>query len=212
MSKNKNNSKLIKNDEVFSDKTLFSELSQLIEQSRQPSATYANSTLTMLFWQVGKRINDEVIDNQRAEYGKLIVSTLSTQLEVKYGRNFAERNVRRMMQFAEQFAEFEIVSPLAIQLSWSHFVELLPLKSEGAKLFYTELSVKETLGVRDLRKQIANKTFERTEIANLQTSQASILPINTFKDPYLLDFIGLQNGYLEKDIETAILHELETFE
>lgn len=198
-------------NKAFSDTTLFVELSQLIEQSRHQVANYANSTLTILFWHIGKRINEEVLCNQRADYGKQIVSTVSTQLEKKYGGNFAERNVRRMMQFAEQFYELQIIVPLARQLSWSHFVELLPLKSSEAKMFYAELSASETLGIRELRKKIASKTFERTEIANLQSAQTDLIPLNTFKDPYLLDFLGLQKGYLEKDVETAILSELEIF-
>jgi predicted nuclease of restriction endonuclease-like (RecB) superfamily len=171
----------------------------------------ANSTLTILFWQVGKRINDDILQNQRAEYGKQIVSTVSTQLEDLYGRNFTERNVRRMMQFAEIFSDMQIVVPLARQLSWSHFLILIPLKTNEQRMFYAELSIEGTLGKRELRKQIANKAFERTELANIQVIQNDNFPINTFKDPYLLDFLGLQNGYLEKDIETAILYELEKF-
>ncbi|MDP9956691.1 putative nuclease of restriction endonuclease-like (RecB) superfamily [Epilithonimonas hungarica] len=211
MAKKLKNSDSPNNQIIFSNEKLLTDLSHLIEQSRQQVAMQANSTLTILFWQVGKRINDDVLQNQRAEYGKQIVSTVSTQLENLYGRNFALRNLRRMMQFAEFFPDMQIVSPLATQLSWSHFIELFPLKTYEAKLFYAQLSIEGRLGKRELRKQIANKAFERTEIANLQSSQNENFPINTFKDPYLLDFLGLQNDYLEKDIETAILHELENF-
>lgn len=214
---NKNDVKKFKNTQsdnhpmVFSNKKLFLDLSKLIEQSRQKVAMQANSTLTILFWQIGKRINDDILQNRRAEYGKQIVPTLSGQLENAYGRNFAEKNVRRMMQFAEFFPDLEIVVTLSRQLTWSHFLVLIPLKSTEAKQFYAQLAISETLGVRELRKQISNKAFERTEIANLQSSQNENLPVNTFKDPYLLDFLGLRNDYLEKDIETAILHELEKF-
>ena len=116
-----------------------------------------------------------------------------------------------MMQFAEVFSDLQIVVTLSRQLTWSHFLVLIPLKSVEAKQFYAQLIINEKLGVRELRKQIANKAFERTEIANLQTGKNENIPINTFKDPYLLDFLGLQNNFLEKDIETAILHELENF-
>ncbi|MNU19264.1 hypothetical protein D3C71_74890 [compost metagenome] len=205
------NTESLKNQLGFSNDKLFVDLSQLIEQSHQQVAMQANSTLTILFWQVGKRINDDILQNQRAEYGKQIVSTLSAQLETSYGRNFAEKNVRRMMQFAEHFSDLQIVVTLSRQLTWSHFLVLIPLKSVEAKQFYAQLTINDTLGVRELRKQIASKAFERTEIANLQSSQNENFPINTFKDPYLLDFLGLQNDHLEKDIETAILHELEKF-
>ncbi len=205
------NTESLKNQLGFSNDKLFVDLSQLIEQSHQQVAMQANSTLTILFWQVGKRINDDILQNQRAEYGKQIVSTLSAQLETSYGRNFAEKNVRRMMQFAEHFSDLQIVVTLSRQLTWSHFLVLIPLKSVEAKQFYAQLAINDTLGVRELRKQIASKAFERTAIANLQSSQNENFPINTFKDPYLLDFLGLRNDHLEKDIETAILHELEKF-
>lgn len=211
MAKKIKNTETSDNQIEFSNEKLFVDLSQLIEQSRQQVAIQANSTLTILFWQVGKRINDDILQNQRAEYGKQIVSTVSAQLENLYGRNFTEKNVRRMMQFAEVFSDMQIVVTLSRQLTWSHFLVLIPLKSIEAKKFYAQLTINEMLGVRELRKQITNKAFERTEIANLQSSQNENFPINTFKDPYLLDFLGLQNDYLEKDIETAILHELEKF-
>lgn len=199
MAKKIKNTESPDNQIIFSNEKLFVDLSKLIEQSRHQVAMQANSTLTILFWQVGKRINDDILQNQRAEYGK------------QYGRNFAEKNVRRMIQFAEVFSDLQIVVTLSRQLTWSHFLVLIPLKSVQAKQFYAQLAINETLGVRELRKQIANKAFERTEIANIQVIQNKNFPINTFKDPYLLDFLGLQNDYLEKDIETAILHELEKF-
>ncbi|MFC3158573.1 Predicted nuclease of restriction endonuclease-like (RecB) superfamily, DUF1016 family [Chryseobacterium arachidis] len=211
MAKKIKNTETSDNQIEFSNEKLLTDLSHLIEQSRQQVAMQANSTLTILFWQVGKRINDDVLQNQRAEYGKQILPTVSAKLENLYGRNFTEKNIRRMVRFSEQFPDIEIVVPLSRQLSWSHFIELFSLKSNNAKKFYAELAINETLGVRELRKQIANKAFERTEIANLQSSQNESFPTNTFKDPYLLDFLGLQNDYLEKDIETAILHELENF-
>jgi predicted nuclease of restriction endonuclease-like (RecB) superfamily len=190
---------------------LFEELSQLIEHSRQQVVSQANSALTIVFWQVGRRINEEVLENQRAEYGKQIVPTVSAQLEEKYGRNFTEKNVRRMMQFAQEFPDASIVVTLSRQLTWSHFLVIIPLKSDEAKLFYAEQVKEQTLSVRDLRKQIEVKTFERASIANIQSGSINSIPANTFRDPYLLDFLGLRNDYLEKDLETAILKDLETF-
>jgi hypothetical protein len=108
-------------------------LSQLIEQSRQQLASAANSVLTMLFWQIGKRINEDILHNKRADYGKQIVVTLSRQLKAKYGHNFEEKTLRRMMQFADIFREKEIVVTLSRQLSWSHFLAILPLKISKEK-------------------------------------------------------------------------------
>ncbi|MEQ1799414.1 MAG: PDDEXK nuclease domain-containing protein [Lacibacter sp.] len=193
------------------EKALFNELSQLIEQSQQQVVAQANSTLTLLFWHIGNRINKEILQNKRADYGKRIVPTLSAQLEERFGRNFTEKNVRRMLQFAEQFPDNSIVVTLSRQLSWSHFLVLIPLKSQEAKLYYAQASATQTLSVRDLRKQISTKTFERSSIANLQNTGNHPAIHNTFKDPYFLNFLGLQNTYVEKDLETAILRELESF-
>lgn len=190
---------------------LISEISLLIEQSQRHIATQANSAITQLFWQIGKRINDEILLNKRADYGKQIVVTLSEKLMTRYGRSFEEKNLRRMLQFSEQFQDFLIVVTLSRQLSWSHFLVLLPIKQAEAKQYYANLSSVEYWGVRDLRKQIASKAFERNEIANTQLSTFKPELLNTFKDPYILDFLNLKNTYLEQDLERAILHELEAF-
>ena len=177
------------NISILSNRDLLNELSQLIEQSKQQVAVQANSAVTILFWQIGNRINQDILQNKRAEYGKQIVSTVATQLENKYGRNFEIKNLRRMMQFAEQFTDFQIVVPLARQLSWSHFIILLPIKNYEAKIFYAQKSSSELLGKRELRRQIALKTFERTSIADAQIVEATQIPFNTFKDPYILDLL-----------------------
>jgi predicted nuclease of restriction endonuclease-like (RecB) superfamily len=200
-----------KTSTALPEKALFNELSQLIEQSKVFVATQANSMLTMLFWQIGTRINETILQNKRAEYGKQIVPTVSAQLESKYGRNFTEKNVRRMLKFADQFSDGQIVATLSRQLSWSHFIEILPLKTNEAKMFYVQEIVNQKLGIRELRKQIATKAFERTDIANAQLAVNSTIPFNVFKDPYLMDFLNLKDGFLESDLEAAILRELERF-
>ncbi|MGL4208420.1 MAG: DUF1016 N-terminal domain-containing protein, partial [Candidatus Adiutrix sp.] len=138
---------------------LFSEVSTLIEQARSTVVAQANCALTLLFWKIGRRINEEVVQSKRASYGKQIVATLSRQLTAKYGRNFEEKNLRRMLQFAEQFQDDKIVVTLSRQLSWSHFLALIPLKSQEARLFYAHQSAAGQLGVRALRQLIARKAF-----------------------------------------------------
>ena len=201
-------SKLINHTE---NTDLLSDISLLIEQSKQHISIQANSAFTLLFWQIGKRINDEILQHKRADYGKQIVATVSTQLELKYGRNFTEKNVRRMIRFSQDFSDLNILPPLAAKLSWSHFIELFPLKSIEAKLFYAQKAIEEVWGKRELRNQISRKAFERQEIANTQLSASKPELFNVFKDPYLLDFLNLKNTYLENDLEKAILHELEAF-
>jgi predicted nuclease of restriction endonuclease-like (RecB) superfamily len=193
------------------EKSLFDEVSQMIEQGRHSVAAQVNNTAIVTFWRIGKRVNEAVLQNKRAEYGKQIVSTLSTQLQEKYGRNFELRNLRRMMQFADEFSDIEIVSTLSTQLSWSHFIELLPLKTVDARIYYAKDAAERRLSIRQLRQMISRKAFERKEIANTQIVDADKMPLDTFKDPYLFDYMGLSNEYLEADLEAAVLRELENF-
>lgn len=150
------------------EKELFDELSLLVEKSQQQLVAVANSTLALLFWQIGCRINKEILNSKRADYGKQIVVTLSRQLQEKYGSNFEEKNLRRMLQFNEQFPDIDIVVTLSRQLSWSHFLAIIPIKNKETRLFYAEKAGLEMWGVRELRKNIAEKIFERTSIAKMQ--------------------------------------------
>jgi len=190
---------------------LVDQVSTLIEQARATVAAQANATLTLMFWRVGHLIGTEVLANERADYGAQTVVTLSRQLAVRYGRSFEEKNLRRMIQFAHAFPDPEILAPLAGQLSWSHFLALLPLKDGQARVFYASKAASERLTVRELRAAIARKSFERREIANSQLGPGSLVPADTFSDPYFLDLLGLRDDYLEADLEAAILRDLETF-
>ena len=196
---------------IHLDVMLFHDLTHIIEQGKNQLVKQVNSTITLVYWQVGKKINEHILNNQRAEYAKEIVSTVSTQLKQVYGKSFEERNLRRMMQFSELFSDFEIVSQVATQLSWSHFVELLPIKSSEARMYYAQKIAEEFWSIRETRKQIEQKAYERGEIANVQVSLNMHELQHTFKDPYFLDFLGLKEGYLENDLESAILKELEQF-
>jgi predicted nuclease of restriction endonuclease-like (RecB) superfamily len=190
---------------------LFDDLAQIIEQGKEQLVAQVNSTITLVYWHVGYKINTHILENKRAEYGKEIVSIISKQLVEKYGKSFELRNLRRMMQFAQEFPDVEKVSLLATQLSWSHFIELLPLQRGEAKYFYAIKASEATWSRNELRNQIERKAFERNEIATLQIADEFSDIQNTFKDPYFLDFLGLKDGYLENDIESAILKELELF-
>ncbi len=193
------------------EKILFTDLAQIIEQGKSQVAKQVNSTISLVYWQVGYKINEHILKNKRAEYAKEIVSTVSTQLKNQYGKSFELRNLRRMMQFAEKFSNLEIVVPMARQLSWSHFIELLPLKKNEARIYYAQKIADETWSIRETRNQIERKAYERQEIATLQIADEFTEIQNTFKDPYFLDFLGLKDGYLENDVESAILKELEIF-
>jgi predicted nuclease of restriction endonuclease-like (RecB) superfamily len=191
---------------------LLRDLKSLIEQGRKQAVAAVNSALTVTYWHVGKRINEEVLHGDRAEYGKKIISSLARELTAQYGNSFESRNLRRMMQFAEVFPDFEIVSPLVSQLSWTHFTILMTLKSGEARSFYAQRTVDGKWSKRELQRQIERKAFERSEIANTKLELAEVNHLQgNFKDPYFLDFLGLKDGYLEDDLERALLKELELF-
>ena len=109
---------------------LINDLRQIIDSARSRVAATANYELTAMYWHIGNRINTEVLGNERAEYGKQIVSQVATRLQEEYGaKGFEERTVRRMMKFAQLFSDFQIVAPLARKLSWSHFLIVMPIKT-----------------------------------------------------------------------------------
>lgn len=190
---------------------LLSEVVLLIEKTKYQVVSHANSSLTVLFWHIGNRILTRELKNERAEYGKQIVVTLSRELIERFGNNYEEKNLRRMIQFAKQFPKLEKVVTLSRHLSWSHFLALIPLKNESARDFYGKIAYESSLGVRELRKQIEKKAFERTEKADIQLHESTQIRKGVFKDPYFLDFLELKDGYLENDLESAILKELELF-
>jgi predicted nuclease of restriction endonuclease-like (RecB) superfamily len=201
---------------------LLIEIRSLIEEARRQTAAAVNIGLTALYWQIGKRIQQKVLGNERAAYGEQIVATLSRQLVVEFGRGFEEKNLRRMMQFAEAFPDESIVATLWRQLSWSHFRELLPLAKPHQREFYAEMCRIEGWSVRTLHERIESMLYERTALSKqpealikqeltLLRSRGDVTPALLLKDPYILDFLGLSDRFLERDLEEAILRELETF-
>ena len=203
-------------------KALFVDIQNMIEEARQKVSQTVNAGLTILYWNIGNRINVEVLKNTRASYGKEIVVSLSRELVSEYGKSYNEKNLRRMIQFSEVFPDFEIVVTLSRQLSWSHFIAIIPLKSELEREFYAQMCRIESWSVRTLRKKIQSMLFERTAISQkpaelakkeLQSlsTEDQLSPDLVFQNPYVLDFLDLKTPYFEKDLELAILNRLEHF-
>ena len=201
---------------------LINDLVSLIEENKQKLAYAANATMTLTYWHIGKRINEDILDNKRAEYGKQIVVSAGRQLTAKYGRSFREKNLRRMMQFANVFDDEQIVVSLIRQLSWTHFRTLIPIKDSLQRDFYTQMCRIETWSVKTLRNKIDGMLFERTAISKKPdelikqelkelTDNDKLSPDLVFKDPYFLDFTGLKGTYSERSLEDAILNELQFF-
>lgn len=209
-------------DIIQSSKGLLSDVRSMIEQTREGVARTVNTSMTLLYWRIGKRILTEVLQNERAEYGKEILQTVSAKLTQDFGSGFSQRNLSYMVTFAEVFPEGPIVATLSRQLGWSHFKELFPMEKPLQRDFYAEMCRIEHWSVRTLRERISSMLYERTaiskkpeEIAKAELTalrdKDQFTPSLVFRDPYILDFLGLKDRYLEKDLEDAILWEIETF-
>jgi predicted nuclease of restriction endonuclease-like (RecB) superfamily len=207
---------------ALSGPAMLTEVRELILSARQQVAQVVNAGLTLLYWQVGNRIHREILKETRAEYGKEIVSALGRQLSAEFGRGFDQKSLRHMVRFAEAFGDFEIVSTLSRQLGWSHFKEIIYQDDNLKRDFYAEMCRIERWSVRTLRLKIGGMLYERTAISKkpdqlirqeLDALRADdrLTPDLIFQDPYVLDFLGLKDTYSEKDLETALIREVERF-
>ncbi len=201
---------------------LFSEIKQLIEEAKQNVAIVVNATTTILYWNIGERINTEILGNKRAEYGKEVIKSLSRNLTGEYGKGWSEKQLRHCLRIAETFPDREILYALSRQLSWTHFRTIMYLKDEIRREFYLEMAKLENWNTRTLDKKIDSMLFERTAISKKPDKlikqelkelreENKLSPDLVFRDPYFLNFLGLEDRYSEKTLEAAILRELEKF-
>ncbi|MBP5319239.1 MAG: DUF1016 family protein [Paludibacteraceae bacterium] len=201
---------------------LLRQLRELIDNTRKRVASVVSDETTQLYWNVGNAINTFVLQGSRAEYGKQIVVSVSRQLAEEYGSGFEEKNVRRMVQFATEYQDFGIVASLIRQLSWTHFIALIPIREPLKRSFYEQMAITEHWSVRMLREKISSQLYERTAISRkpedtikhdiaLLRDENKMTPDMVFRDPYLLHLFGLKDTYSEKDLESAIVAEMQRF-
>jgi predicted nuclease of restriction endonuclease-like (RecB) superfamily len=201
---------------------LLTELRGMIAETRHQVARTMDAALVTLYWRLGRRIREDILQRKRAAYGEEVVAKLAQHLSTEFGRGFSQRNLFSMIRFAEVFPKLEIVQALTAQLGWTHFTLLLSLDDALKREFYAEMCRVERWSTRVLEKKIQSMLFERTalsrkpaklierEIRSLREAD-TLTPDLVFRDPYLLDFLGLRDTYAEKDLEAAILREMESF-
>ena len=202
--------------------TLYAGIRQLLERARAQVLTQVNQALVLTYWQIGKTIKTEVLQHERAPYGAGVLKRLAECLTGEYGNGFSHSGLTRMAKFYDCLPDEAIVATLSQRLSWSHFVELIKVDDGTKRTFYTDMCAQSRWSVRTLRERMDGMLFERTAIAKQpeqvirqelaqlqQAGEAS--PALFLKDPYLLDFLDLRDGFTEKDLENAILAELERF-
>lgn len=201
---------------------LLPELRQLIQTARHTVAVAVNTALTTLYWQIGERIRREILREKRAAYGEEIVHALSAQLSEEFGRGFGRRNLFRMIRFTEVFPDPKIVSALMTQLGWTHFLQIIPMDDPLKRDFYAEMCRIEGWSTRMLQQKISGMLYERTALSKKPSkliaqelkalrAEDKLTPDLVFKDPYVLDFLGLHDTYSENDLEAALLREIERF-
>lgn len=201
---------------------LYDKIAQRIEIAKRNVAIKINNEMTILYWNIGKEIIENVLNNNKAEYGKSVIKKLSQRLTLEYAQGYGMRNIFRMIKFYEYFDDFGILSTLSAKLCWSHFVELLEIEDNLKRDFYVTMCVNESWSVRTLRERINSALFERTAISKrpdetivnelqLLSKENKMTTNLLFRDPYILDFLDLKDTYSEKDLESAIISELEKF-
>ena len=201
---------------------LYNQITVLIEKAKKNVAIKVNNEMTMLYWSIGKDITENILKYEKPEYGKAIIESLSKKLVQAYGRGYSVRSIRKMLKFYEYFNDIEIWPTLSAKLSWSHFVELLQISEKLKRDFYTTMCINENWSVRTLRERISSALFERTAISKkpeqtiindlqLLNNESKMTPDLFFRYPYILDFLNLKDTYNEKDLENAIISELEKF-
>jgi predicted nuclease of restriction endonuclease-like (RecB) superfamily len=200
---------------------LLSGITEIIEKSKTKAAVFLNSETTVLYWSIGKFINENLKTQKRTSYGNKIVATLSQQLTNKYGKGFTYTALTRMCKVADCFNPQKIAT-LSQQLSWSHLIEIATINSEAKREFYVYKCIESGWGIRELRKEIDKLLFERSPIAKLtdyeikkrigNTEKSTILnPDLVFKNTYILDFLNLPQTYSENDLENQLVSKIEDF-
>ncbi len=201
---------------------LLADIVQLIHQGQRRVATEVNSTVVLLYWTIGKRINDEILEDQRADYGTQVIENVSAQLSLQFGQGYSRSALFRMVRFSKFYPDTQIVATVSRQLSWSHIVLLCQMDEELKRDFYLQMACIEKWSVRTLREKMNSMLFERTalskhpeeiikyELQKLAETQ-QLTPNLVFRDPCFLDFIGLNTKHSESDLENAILNHIEEF-
>ena len=200
---------------------LYEGVSAIIDNARRLVSVYVNAHASMTFWNVGKYIIDDMEYRTYSAYGKKILATLSQRLTARYGRGYTYSALTRMMKVARLYSESEMFAMLSQTLSWSHFLELITIEDETKRLFYQQMSIGDHWSVQQLRDKQDEMAYERSLIAakpddekvkkleNITVQQTE--PDVVLKSSYVLNFLGLNDYYTEKELENAIASQLENF-
>jgi predicted nuclease of restriction endonuclease-like (RecB) superfamily len=209
-------------DELENENRLIGQVSTLIESANTFVNKAINQSMVLLYWQIGKTIQDELLKYDKPEYGKQVMQNLAIKLSEQYGIGYSYRTLYRMTHFYDCVEDQNILTTVLSKLSWSHILEILKIKEPLKQEFYISMCSSENWSVRELSGRIDSMLFERTAISKLpektivndlkQLREKKEMSVNLFvKDPYVLDFLGLKDTFSENDLELSILVELQQF-
>jgi len=200
----------------------FNELTEIIVFGKKDIELSINRTITNVYWQIGNRINTEILNDKRAEYGKQIIKHVSEFLVAHFGKGWGEKHIRHCLRIAETFQDKEIFYALSRELSWTHLRTIMYLDDELKRSFYVEMCRLEKWSSRRLQERINSLLYERTAISkqpdelikkelNALKTEKKLSDNLVFRNPYILDFLELKDTYSEKDLESSILVNLQKF-
>lgn len=197
---------------------LVNDLRAIIVQGRGRAAVALNAEIVRTYWQIGERIvREEQGGGSRAAYGEELLEQIGRVLSAEHGRGFAARSLRNMRQF---YLAYPIWSAVRTELTWTHYRTLMRL-ANAQRAFYEQVALAGRWSSRELDKQINSMRYERAALSRKPEQLLAALPdgdelspaphVATFKDPYVLDFLGLEDTFSEKDLEAALVHNMEKF-
>lgn len=197
--------------------TLYTEIRQILVQAREQAYQAVNAEMVQAYWQIGRVIVEkEQQGQQRAEYGKRLLRSLSARLTQDFGQGFSSTNLKYMRQFYLAFQKGHAVSD---KLSWTHYRMLLKLEDEAQRQFYVDEAVACRWTTRELERQIGVQLYERSRLSKVvgqplvDETQERTSPADLIRDPYYLHFLGLEDrpGLQERSLESAIMDNLQRF-
>ena len=211
--------------ELMTKEILIEQIQTVLFESRKNVAKEVNTQLLQAYWNIGRLIIEYEQDNNiRAEYGKQTLKEISKTLTNKIGRGFSVSNLQFMRRFFQKYKMEQIQQTASVKLSWSHYCELLTITDDRERRFYEKEAEKSNWSFRELKRQIDSSLFQRLLLSEGNANKEKVLelsqkgievakPKDIIKDPYVFEFLGIPENkpFLEKDIEDALVRQLENF-
>ncbi|MFL9845539.1 PDDEXK nuclease domain-containing protein [Flavobacterium rhizosphaerae] len=206
-------------------------ISELLTETRSRIVQSVNHTMVLTYYEIGRMIvHEEQNGNERADYGKQLIKTLSIKLTADFGKGFSQRNLEQMRQFYLVYSKAQTLSAefeednkpfRKFQLSWSHYLKLMRIEDVNERNFYEIESYKNNWSLRELERQYNTALYTRLSLSRngsqvrrlAKEGQLLQKPQDAIKDPYILEFIGLpeQSTYSESELEQKLIEKLEHF-